>query len=135
VIAQADFLSLHLPASAETYQLLNRERIAQMKDGAFLLNLARGSLVDTAALVEAVDSGKLAGAGLDVFDPEPVELDSVLRNHPLIVATPHSASVTIEGRVRIETMAMARLLAFFRGERPQDVVNPEVWERALARDA
>jgi D-3-phosphoglycerate dehydrogenase len=129
VIAQADFLSLHLPATPETYHLMDRTRIAQMKDGAFLLNLARGPLVDAAALVEAVDRGKLGGAGIDVFEPEPPPVDSILRNHPLIVATPHSASVTVEGRVRIESMAVERLLAFFRGERPADVVNPEVWER------
>jgi D-3-phosphoglycerate dehydrogenase len=129
VIAQADFLSLHLPATPESHRLMDRTRIAQMKDGAYLLNIARGSLVDTAALVEAVDSGKLGGAGIDVFDPEPPEVESVLRNHPLIVATPHSAGVTVEGRLRIEQMAVERLVAFFAGKHPADVVNPEVYER------
>ncbi|HXF63923.1 MAG TPA: hydroxyacid dehydrogenase [Caldilineaceae bacterium] len=131
VIAQADFLSLHVPSTPETYHLMDRQRIAQMKDGAFLLNLARGPLVDAEALVEAVDSGKLAGAGLDVFDPEPLPVDSVLRNHPLIVATPHSAGVTVEGRERIERMAVERLVAFFAGQRPPDVVNGEVYERMM----
>lgn len=127
VISQADFVSVHVPATTETYHLINRERIAQMKDGAYVLNLARGPLVDEDALLAAVDSGKLAGAGLDVFDPEPAPLTSRLRNHPMIIATPHSASLTVEGRIRIETMAVERLLAYFNGERPKDMVNPEVF--------
>ena len=127
VISQADFVSVHVPATTETYHLINRKRIAQMKDGAYVLNLARGPLVDEEALLAAVDSGKLAGAGLDVFDPEPAPLTSRLRNHPMIIATPHSASLTVEGRIRIETMAVERLLAYFNGERPKDMVNPEVF--------
>lgn len=129
VIAQADFLSLHLPATPETYHLMNRERIGRMKPGAFLLNLARGPLVDAEALVEAVDAGKLGGAGVDVFDPEPPTVDSILRNHPMIVATPHNAGLTVEGRTRIEEMAVERLQAFFRGETPPDVCNPAVMGR------
>lgn len=128
VIAEADFLSLHAPVTPATYRLMNRERIAQMKDGAYLLNLARGPLLDPEALLEAVDSGKLAGAGIDVFDPEPPEVNSRLRNHPMILATPHSSAVTVEGRGRIESMAVERLLTFFRGARPADVVNPAVYE-------
>ena len=135
VISQADFLSLHIPATRETHRLMNGARLAQMKRGAFLLNMARGPLVDPVALVEAVDSGHLGGAGLDVFDPEPPEVGSILRNHPLIVATPHGAGLTLEGRERIETMAVERLLAFFRGERPADVVNPEVYTAGSLRGA
>lgn len=128
VVAQADFLSVHVPATPETYHLINQERIAQMKDGAYLLNLARGPLVDAAALLDAVDSGKLAGAGIDVFEPEPPSVDSRLRNHPHIIATPHVAGVTVEGRTRMEQMAVERVLAFFRGERPENVVNPAVFD-------
>jgi D-3-phosphoglycerate dehydrogenase len=133
VISQADFLSLHVPSTPDTYRLMNEKRLAQMKRGAYLLNIARGPLVDPVALVAAVDSGHLGGAGIDVFDPEPPEVSDVLRNHPLIVATPHSAGVTVEGRERIETMAVERLLAFFRGERPADVVNPAVWSAGTLR--
>lgn len=132
VIAQADFLSLHLPATPETHHLMDRARIGRMKPGAFLLNLARGPLVDAAALVEAVDAGRLGGAGLDVFEPEPPAVDSILRRHPLIVATPHGAGLTVEGRTRIEEMAVERLLAFFRGETPMDVCNPAVMGRLRA---
>lgn len=133
VISQSDFVSLHLPSTPETYRLMDEKRLAQMKRGAFLLNIARGPLVDPVALVAAVDSGHIRGAGLDVFDPEPPEVGDVLRNHPMIVATPHSAAVTVEGRERIETMAVERLLAFFRGERPADVVNPDVWSVGTLR--
>lgn len=132
VLAQADFLSVHVPATPETRHLINQAGIAKMKDGAFVLNLARGPLVDEAALLEAIDSGKLAGAGLDVFDPEPLPVTSRLRNHPLILVTPHTAGVTLEGRERIEVMAVERLLAFFRGETPPDVVNLEVMRSHLA---
>jgi D-3-phosphoglycerate dehydrogenase len=133
VLQRADFVSLHAPVTPDTYRLINRERIALMKQGAFLLNLARGPLVDAEALLEAVDAGKLAGAGVDVFDPEPPELDSRLRNHPLIVATPHSATLTVEGRVRIEELAVERVLAFFGGERPPDIVNSDVWDSPARR--
>lgn len=132
VLAQADFLSVHVPATPETRHLVNQAGIAKMKDGAFVLNLARGPLVDEEALLEAIDSGKLAGAGLDVFDPEPLPVTSRLRNHPLIIVTPHTAGVTLEGRERIEVMAVERLLAFFRGETPPDVVNREVMRSHLA---
>lgn len=127
VIEEADFLSLHAPATPETYRLMDRARIGRMKQGSYLLNLARGTLVDEEALLEALDNGHLAGAGIDVFDPEPLPLESPLRTHPLVIATPHMASGTHEGRRRMETMAVERVLAFFRGERPPDVVNPAVY--------
>jgi D-3-phosphoglycerate dehydrogenase len=133
VIRQGDFVSLHVPVTPQTHRLMDAPRMAQMKQGAYLINCARGALVDPAALLEAVDSGHLAGAGIDVFDPEPPQEDDPLRNHPLIVATPHGATTTVEGRVRIERMAVERVLAFFRGERPADVVNPEVWTAGTLR--
>jgi len=127
VIAEADFVSLHAPPTPTTLHLMNRARFAQMKQGSYLLNMARGTLVDAEALLEALDSGHLKGAGLDVFDPEPPPVALQLRDHPNVVATPHMASGTCEGRMRMETMAVERVLAFFRGERPPDVVNPEVY--------
>jgi D-3-phosphoglycerate dehydrogenase len=130
VIREADFLSLHAPATPETAGLMNAERLAWMKPGSYLLNLARGALVDEAALLDALDRGELAGAGLDVFAVEPPALENRLRTHPAVIATPHSASVTREGRRCMEEMAMDRLLAFFRGERPTDIVNPAAWQAA-----
>ena len=134
VIAQADFLSLHAPATPETRKLMNATRIAAMKPGAYLLNMARGVLVDEAALLDALDSGHLAGAGLDVFDPEPPHIDSRLRSHPSVIATPHVASLTAEGRERMERMAIERLLDFFAGRRPENVVNPAVYAAAQEKE-
>ncbi len=128
VIADADFLSLHVPATPETIGMMDSRRLAQMKDGSYLLNMARGPLIDEAALLDALDSGKLAGAGLDVFASEPPPVNSRLRDHPSIIATPHIASLTMDGRLRMERMAVERVLAFFSGSRPQDVVNPDVFE-------
>lgn len=133
VIRQSDVVSLHVPVIPQTYRLMDAQRIAQMKRGAYLINCARGPLVDPVALVAALDSGQLAGAGIDVFDPEPPPAGDPLRNHPMIVATPHCATATTEGRIRIEEMAVERLLAFFRGERPADVVNPAVWSSGTLR--
>lgn len=131
VIAQADFLSLHAPSIPSTHKMINRDSIARMKTGAYLINVARGPLVDVDALIEALDSGKLAGAGLDVFDEEPPAADYPIRFHPKAVLTPHSASTTDAGRARIEQMAVARVLEFFSGQRPKDVCNPRVWEVGL----
>ena len=127
VISHADFLSLHVPATPETTQMMDAARIATMKDGAYLLNMARGPLIDPNALLAALDSGKLAGAGLDVFDPEPPAADDRLRTHPMVIATPHTASLTLAGRLRMERMAVERVLAYFGGTRPADVVNPDVF--------
>lgn len=129
VIAQADVLSVHAPSTPETYHLLDAASIARMKDGAYLLNVSRGPLVDPAALLDAVDSGKLSGAGIDVFEPEPPEVNSRIRSHPNIIATPHIAGVTKESRARMEKMATERVLAYFRGGKPENVVNPAVFER------
>ena len=128
IIGSADFLSLHAPSTPETYHLMNADRFAQMKTEAVLLNLARGPLVDPSALLEALDNGQIRGAGMDVFDPEPPPVSSRLRTHPKIVATPHSATTTIEGRGRIEHMAVAAVLDFFNGRQPKDICNPAVLE-------
>jgi len=126
LITQSHFLSLHAPAIPSTHKMMNAARFAQMRDGAYLLNMARGPLVDESALLDALASGKLAGAGLDVFDPEPPTADSPLRGHPNVIATPHSASVTAEGRARMERMAVQRIVAFFAGEWVESIVNPNV---------
>lgn len=126
VIASADFLTLHIPSNPETRHILNRERIARMKRGAYLLNMGRGPLVDADALLDAINDGHLAGAGLDVFDPEPLPTESPLRGHPRIIVTPHTGSNTLDGRTRMEQAALQHILDFFAGEHMTDVVNPAV---------
>ena len=96
LLAQADIVSLHLPATPETTHMINAETIAKMKDGAYLINTARGALIDEKALVEALQSGKLSGAGLDVFEQEPVTADNPLFALPNVALAPHVSALTYE---------------------------------------
>lgn len=97
----SDVVSLHAPMTDETRHLLDRERLAMMKPTAVIVNAARGGLIDAEALVEAVESGRLAGAALDVFDPEPLPPDSPLRSCERIIVTPHLAATTDEAQTRV----------------------------------
>lgn len=101
VLTSADVVTLHLPLTDETRQLMNRERLAAMKPGAVLVNAARGGLIDTVALLEALETGRLAGAALDVFDPEPLPADSPLRRQERLLLTPHLAASTAEAQDRV----------------------------------
>jgi phosphoglycerate dehydrogenase-like enzyme len=94
VIATSDFLSLHLHLNEETRHIIDARRLSLMKPTAFLINVARGALVDETALIEALAEGKIAGAGLDVFGQEPPDLDSVIFNLPNVIATPHISGTT-----------------------------------------
>jgi D-3-phosphoglycerate dehydrogenase len=98
LLAQSDFVSLHMPKSDGP--VLTAEKIAKMKDGVFLVNTARAALVDTQAMLQALDSGKIAGAALDVFDEEPVK-DARVYTHPKISMTPHIGASTAEAQERI----------------------------------
>jgi D-3-phosphoglycerate dehydrogenase len=127
VLGEADVVSLHLPLTPETQRLINADRLAQMKPGAVFINVARGGLVDEEALYQALESGQLLGAGLDVFAVEPPP-----PNHPLVgrqdvIVTPHIASSTIVGKRRLWTAGVMNALQVLRGERPAHLVNPEVW--------
>jgi len=119
VLAQADFISLHLPVLPETRRLVNAEFLARMKDGACLVNTARGELIDEAALVEALLSGKLRGAALDVFPVEPPAADNPLLQLPQVLVTPHISSHTDIATRNMGSMALAECLAALRGESPR----------------
>jgi D-3-phosphoglycerate dehydrogenase / 2-oxoglutarate reductase len=126
LLAESDFLSLHLPVTAETRHLINRQTLKRMKPTAFLVNTARGALVNEADLLEALRAGQLAGAGLDVFEQEPpgksplFELDNVL-------LTPHGAGTDRKSRDDMALSAAEAIVALSRGEWPAEkVVNPEV---------
>ncbi|MBR5429689.1 MAG: D-2-hydroxyacid dehydrogenase [Firmicutes bacterium] len=112
VLAQADYVSLHIPATPDKKPLLDAAKIAQMKDGAILINLARGTLIDTAALCDALDEGKLAGAALDVYPEEPVQ-DDRLVNNAKISLTPHIGAATKEAQQRIGAEIVDIITAFF----------------------
>jgi D-3-phosphoglycerate dehydrogenase len=127
LLRQSDVVSLHIPHSAETHHLMNAERFAQMKRGAYLINTARGGLVDEAALINALERGHLKGAGLDVTDPEPPSPDNPLLNREDVVLTPHIASATPTSKDALWRVAIAQALQVLKGERPPHLVNPEVW--------
>jgi glyoxylate reductase len=121
MIAQADILSLHCPASPETHHILSAARIAAMKPDAYVINTARGELIDEAALIAALEGGQLGGAGLDVFTHEPA-VDPRLLALPNVVAMPHLGSATIEGREASGEKVIANIRFWIDGHRPPDQV-------------
>lgn len=122
LFAQSDFISLHCPQTAETLNLINSDTIAKMKDGAILINTARGGLVDEPALVEALNSGKLRGAAVDVVSQEPMNADNPLLNAKNCIITPHIAWAPVESRQRLLDCVVENISAFLNGT-PQNVVN------------
>jgi D-3-phosphoglycerate dehydrogenase len=118
LLRQSDFVSLHLPLTPETQGLVNRDFLALMKRGAFLVNTARGEIVDEGALLEALNSGQLRGAALDVFAPEPPSPDNPLLALKQVIATPHLGSQTDSATNRMGWMALKECLAVLRGEAP-----------------
>jgi len=127
LLAQSDFLSLHVPLTPETRHWLSRSELAAMKPGAMLINTARGTVVDQAALAEALARGHLGGAALDVTEPEPLPLDSPLLKLPNVLIAPHIASASHATRGRMASMAVDNLLAALDGRRPPHCVNPELF--------
>lgn len=132
-VSTSDVLSLHLPASAETRQLIGTQTLASMRPSALLINTARGSLVDEQALLAALDNNRLAGAGLDVWDPEPPSRENPLLSHRRVVATPHMAAMTLEGRRRSHLSAVRQVIQVLRGEQPPHLLNPSVWVNRRGR--
>ena len=123
---EADFLSVHTPLTPETHHILNRDRFRQMKNTAILVNSARGPIVDTMALYEALRDGQIAGAGLDVTDPEPIHADHPLLTLPNVVVCPHTASGTVETRSRMAEIAADNIIAGLNGQLLPAQVNAGV---------
>ena len=123
VLTDADFISLHVNLTDETRNMLDADRIAQLKDGAIVLNCARGELVDSTAMLAALQSGKLGGYGADVLDQEPPPQDHPLLNAPNTVITPHIGSRTFESVQRQAGMAVRNLINVLKGEKPLAQVN------------
>lgn len=128
LLSESDFVSLHVPLTPQTHHLISRAQLERMKPTAFLINTARGPVVDEAALADALAAGRIAGAALDVFEREPA-LEPRLLELPNVVLAPHAASASTETRTRMAVMAVEDLLAVLEGRRPAHLVNPEVWER------
>jgi glyoxylate reductase len=123
LLADSDFVSLHTPLTPQTRHLLGPAAFAAMKPGAILVNTARGGIVDQDALVEALRSGSLGGAALDVTDPEPLPLSHPLYSFPNVIITPHIGSASRATRARMAEMAAANILAVLAGSEPPNPVN------------
>ena len=124
LLAESDYVSLHVPLLDETRGLFNGARFARMKSTAFLINTARGPVIDEAALVHALETGKIAGAALDVFENEPFIHPGLKRDN--VVLAPHIASASLETRTKMACIAAENVVAFFGGQRPPNMLNPEV---------
>lgn len=127
LLGEADIVSIHAPLTSDTRHLVDAEALARMKPGSILINAARGGLVNERDLLQALESGHLGGAGLDVFDPEPPEPGNPLLHRADVIATPHVAGVTVQSKERLWRSAITQALEALRGKRPRDLLNPEVW--------
>ena len=119
VFQQADFVSLHCPGGKDTYHLIGTDAFKAMRPGAFLINTARGDVVDEAALVTALENGEIAGAGLDVFEKEPA-VNAALLQMENVVLLPHLGSATEETRIAMGMRVVENIEAFFAGDTPRD---------------
>ena len=133
LLAESDFVSLHCPRDASTLKMIDAAAFAKMKPGAIFIQTARGGLHDEQALTEALQSGHLSGAGLDVWDIEPPPLDHPLLAMPNVYATFHTAGVTHEARKSMATFSAEQLVHTLRGGVPPRLINPEVWPRVAER--
>ena len=126
LLSESDFVTLHAPATKANHHLIDARALARMKRGSFLINHARGGLVDTAALTDALKNGHLGGAAVDVLEQEPPAPDLELIQLDNVIVTPHSAALTDEAMLRMGSDAGDDIMRVLRGERPKACANPEV---------
>ena len=129
----SDVISLHAPATAETFRIIDAATLARMRPGVIIVNCARGSLVDHAALLTGLDAGTVAGAGLDVTDPEPLPPGHPLLDRDDVIVTPHVASATVAGRVRLIGQALDQALCWLRGGTPEHLLHSGALDPAVDR--
>jgi D-3-phosphoglycerate dehydrogenase / 2-oxoglutarate reductase len=130
---EADFLTLHVPLTPDTVHLVNAAVLAAMKPTSFVVNVARGGVLDEPALLDALRAGRLAGAALDVFEREPLAPDHPLREMDQVILTPHIAGVTHESNERRSAAFVQRVSDVLAGRKPAGLANPAVWEAYEAR--
>ncbi|MEW5720319.1 MAG: hydroxyacid dehydrogenase [Chloroflexota bacterium] len=123
-----DFVTLHCPGGAETRHMLNARTLALMKPSAYLINTARGTVADEAALIDALRKKQIAGAAMDVYDPEPPRPGNPLLHMDNVIVTPHYCAMTVESLYNMGTMVAQGVLDVLAGKRPQYLVNPEIWD-------
>lgn len=124
LLGQSDFISLHAPYSPATRHLIGADALRKVKSTAYLINTSRGGLVDPDALWKALQENRIAGAALDVFDPEPPDLNDPLYRDERVIVTPHAAFVSAESLSQMRSQALEQVIQALRGERPNNVVNP-----------
>jgi D-3-phosphoglycerate dehydrogenase len=127
LLAQSDFVSLHAPLVPATRHVVGLAQFEKMKRSAYLINTARGGLVDHAGLATALERNLIAGAALDVFEPEPPDLSSALLRDERVIVTPHAAFVSTESLIELRTRVARQIVEALAGRRPECVVNPEVY--------
>ena len=133
LLAQADFVTVHCPLNAETKNMLGRRELALMQPSAFLINTARGGIIDEDAMAEALTAGQIAGAGIDVWVVEPPPLDHALLSFDNVIVTYHTAGVTVDSRHAMAQWNAEQLVQIFQGQRPPRLINPEAWPRFSQR--
>ena len=133
LLEESDIVTVHAPLANATRGMFGAAEYAQMREGAIILNTARGEILDEAALFDALESGHLGGAGLDAWAQEPPPADHPLLTHPAVIATVHTGGVTYESRERVAIMAAEAFAAAARGETPPRIVNPDVTARYRER--
>lgn len=126
LLRESDFVSIHVPLMKETRHLMDAEKFKLMKKTAYIVNNSRGPVVDEKALYEALKEGRIAGAGLDVFEQEPTPENNPLLKLDNVVVAPHISSASYETRSRMAVMAAENIIAFFGGQTPPNLVNPKV---------
>lgn len=127
VFSVSDYISIHIPLNHQTRKMINRKYLSLMKPTAYLINTARGAVLDQDALYEMLKNREVAGAGVDVYDPEPPPQDLPLLSLPNVIVTPHVAGTTVECNFISATTVAQNVLRLLSGERPGYIANPEVW--------
>jgi len=126
LLSESDFITFHVPLTDDTRHMVNKDSLAKMKKGAFVINTSRGPVVDEHDLVDSLRSGHIAGAGLDVFDNEP-NINPELVGMENVIMTPHIASATVEAREKMGEQAISAILAVLEDKKPDNLVNEDVW--------
>ncbi len=126
LLKESDIVSVHVPLTPQTYHLIGERELKLMKKSAYIVNTARGKVIDTNALIKALEEGWIAGAGLDVFEQEPLPPDNPLTKFKNVVLAPHIASATVEARTGMAELVAKNLIAFYKGEIPPTLVNKDV---------
>ncbi len=126
LLRESDIISMHAPLTEETRHMIGSTEFEKMKHGVFIINTARGALIDPKALVDSLRSGKVAGAGLDVFEKEPPDLDDPFFRMDTVVVTPHTGFLSVESQRDRQTMAVDEVERVLRNERPRSTLNPDI---------